>query len=109
LDDTYGTCTSHAQKISGNLVVAAPNLPFGSRRNGSEGFAKHCFALTSGQSRMQAAWQMNGDVSNCVNLCITTSIAISPRTKKMSGNLVVAGQTALGGEIAKDYSSTIHY
>jgi hypothetical protein len=29
--------------------------------------------------------------------------------KKMSGNLVVAGQTALGGEIAKDYSSTTYY
>jgi hypothetical protein len=27
--------------------------------------------------------------------------------KKMSGNLMVAGQTALGGEIAKDCSSTI--
>jgi hypothetical protein len=30
-------------------------------------------------------------------------------TKKMSGNLMVAGQTALGGEIAKDCSSTICY
>ena len=35
---------------------------FGSRRNGSEGFAKHRFALTSGESRMHAAWQMNGNV-----------------------------------------------
>jgi hypothetical protein len=36
------------------------------------------------------------------------ALALLPR-KKMSGNLMVAGQTALGGEIAKDCSSTTFY
>jgi len=74
------------KKMSGNLVVGGPNLLSGYRRNASEGFAKNCFAPTSGQSRMQAAWQMNDDVGNLDNLGAWKRISNFSHAKKGTAN-----------------------
>lgn len=71
-----------AKKMSDHLMVAGPNLFFGSRRNGSEGFAKLCFARTSGQSRMQAAWQMNGNLDHGADSRAWKCISNFSRSKK---------------------------